>query len=128
MGRTIIVNGIKHEGDNIQIRNKKVIIDGKNVTPENTLIVNILVEGNVQSLQVDEAEKVAIAGHAGSVTTMSGSVEVRQDVEGKVESVSGSVRVGGNVHKSVQTTSGSVRVSGSVGGDVTTVSGSIRKK
>ena len=123
----VTINGKTYYGNNIKVSNNKVIIDGKDATPEDTLKVNILVEGDIQRLEVDVAEKIAIGGYAGSVNTQSGSVEVRQHVVGSVETVSGSVKIQGDVHKNVQTVSGSVKTGGSIGGNVTSVSGSIKK-
>ena len=91
---------------NISVINGKIIVDGKDVTPD-AKEISIEVFGNVDRLQVDECQVVSIAGDAGKVSTMSGKVEVVGDVKGNVSTMSGKV-VCGNVGGSVSTMSGKI--------------------
>lgn len=102
-----VVSSVISTGSNISIIGNKVFIDGQEHDVE-AKTINIEVTGNVNSLDVDVAQKVNVSGNAGSVQTVSGSVEVGGDVDGSVSTVSGSVRAG------------------KIGGNVSTVSGSVR--
>ena len=109
----VIINGVTYEGGrNISVSNNKVTIDGKDVTPKDTLEVNINVEGSVENLKVDYAKTIII----------------NENVEGYVQTSSGDVEVGGFVAKGIQTTSGDVEVEGNVTGNVQTTSGDVKCK
>lgn len=109
MANTIVINGITiASGDNITIRNGKVIVDGKDVTPDAKEIV-ITITGDVSTLKVDACESIAVQGNAGSVNTMSGDIEVIGNIEGSVQTVSGNVECGGSIGGRVQTVSGEIR-------------------
>lgn len=112
-----IINGItyNYSGKNITISNGKVMVDGKDVTPEGKEI-NIAVDGNVEELTVDACSKVNINGACGQVQTMSGNVKCGA-VNGPVQTSSGDVECG-HVHGSVTTSSGDV--------DCKVVCGSVR--
>lgn len=69
MTSTIVINGVTISGGrNVTIRNGKVIVDGKDVTPD-AKEINISVTGNVERLEADACQKISITGDAGSVTT-----------------------------------------------------------
>ncbi len=105
----VIINGVRISGgNNITIRNGRVIVDGADVTPSDKQI-NIAVQGNVTRLEVDCCDRIGIAGSAGAVSTQSGDVEVRGDITGSVNTMSGSVECGGSISGNVSTMSGSVR-------------------
>lgn len=105
---TIKINGVSvNSGRNIVIRDGKVTIDGKGVTPDGKEI-KIEVTGDVASLKCDVGD-VTIGGSAGSVNTMSGDVNVAGDVTGYISTMSGDVHCG-KVGGSVQSMSGDVRV------------------
>lgn len=123
---SITINDTTYSGKNVSVRGSKVIVNGINVTPNNTLKVNIIVEGNIDTLDVDEAEKIAIEGTVGSVKTQSGDVYIKGNVNGDVNSTSGTINCG-DVKENVKTTSGTVKCR-NVGGNVKTVSGSIKRK
>lgn len=98
MGR-ISINGIVvASGKNISVINGKVMVDGKDVTPETKNIV-IQVQGDVNALSVDACSTVQVSGNAGTVSTVSGDIECG-NVSGSVSTVSGDVQckdVGGSV-------------------------------
>jgi len=106
----ISINGVKISGDlvagsSIQICNGKVTINGKDVTPDSKNI-NISIEGDVDTLDVDCCNTVNIKGNVKSVHTTSGDIEC------------------GKVYGDVKTVSGDV-ICGQVGGAIRTVSGDI---
>ena len=100
----VVIDGKEFKGNNVVIRNGKVIVDGKTQDGELTGDVNVVVHGDVQSLE----------NHAGNVTA--------QNV-GEVSTGSGDVRCG-NVSGSIRTGSGDVSC-GNVGGNIRTGSGDV---
>ena len=123
------MNGVTYNGNSISMRGNKIIIDGVDVTGdhEDAKKINVIVEGDINSFDIDYAEKIAVAGNVTDLKTMSGSVEVRGDVHGDVKTQSGSVKIEGNVDGNVKTMSGSVK-SGDVGGKINTMSGSVKHR
>ena len=103
----IKVNGVIYSGNNLTIRNNKILIDGKDVTVDAKQI-NISIEGNVEKLEVDSCEKVSITGDVGNVKTLNGDVDISGDVKGSVQTMSGDVDCR-NINGSVSTMSGDVK-------------------
>ena len=122
---SININGITYTGKNVSVSGNKVLIDEKEVTPKDTLKVNIIVEGNVDTLDIDVAKKIAVEGTVGSVITTSGDVNIKGNVTGGVKTTSGTVK-SGDINGDVKTTSGTIK-SGKISGSVKTVSGSIKR-
>lgn len=106
---TVNVNGtiIQTNNGSITISNGRVIVDGKDVTPDSK-VITISVEGNIEKLRVDSCEKVQVTGQCGTVSTTSGDIEIEGDVSGSVSSVSGDVDCR-NVGGSISTVSGDVK-------------------
>lgn len=106
----ITINGITITGGgSINIANGRIIVDGRDVTP-NAKTINIVVNGNIEKLSADVVN----------------SVEINGSVMGDVKTGSGDVQCG-DVRGSVSTGSGDVRC-GSIGGSVKTGSGDINHK
>ncbi len=122
----IKINGKTYSGNNIQISNSKVIIDGKDVTNDHdTKEITITVEGNIENLTVDHAKTVEVHGNVGSVK--SGSADVTcGNVNGNVQTGSGDVECS-HIVGNVQTGSGDVK-SNTITGSVKTSSGDIKYK
>ena len=99
------VSNIFH-GEKVSIAGGKVVIDGTEVASEASKL-QIHIEGNVNQLQVDNANLVSVSGSVGEVRTYSGDVSC------------------GAVCGSVQTESGDVHCS-DIGGSVATSSGDIQ--
>jgi hypothetical protein len=123
----IKINGKTYFGNNIQVINNKVIIDGKDVTAEHTdsKEISIVVEGNLDSLEVDCAKTIEVQGNVNSLSCTSGDVTCG-NVQGNVKTTSGDVEcsfIGGDV----QTTSGDVK-SNTITGSVKTMSGNIKHR
>jgi hypothetical protein len=102
----IVINGTTYQGRSVVIGNGQIVIDGKNITPDDKQI-NISVLGDIDRLEVDVCEKVSVNGNVGHVETQSGNVEVSGDVNGGIQTMSGSVLCG-NISGSVKTMSGSI--------------------
>ncbi len=117
----INVNNKDYSGNNINISNGKVFIDGKNVTPEEKDI-RIAINGNVTYLQVDSCETVDVKGNIDKLRTGSGEVYC-DAIVGTVVTGSGDVdanEIGGSV------TTGSGDVDASViHGNIKTGSGDV---
>jgi hypothetical protein len=104
---TIRINNNSYAGNSIVISNGKVIIDGKEVTPDSKEI-NITVDGNIGELKVDACNTVSVKGNIGYVKTQSGDVDITGDViNGSVSTMSGDI-VCGNVGGSISTMSGDI--------------------
>lgn len=106
----IRINGMSIVGGrNITITNGRVVIDGKDVTGDDTKTINIEIHGDVAELSADVCNTIAISGSAGKVKTQSGDIHC------------------GDVSGSIQTMSGDVSC-GAVAGDVSTMSGDISRR
>lgn len=125
----ININGRTYSGNNIQISNNRVIIDGKDVTGDHKdeKVINISVEGNIESLDVGYCQKISVKGDCGRVKSASGDVKITGNVTGDVSAQSGEIEIGGNVGGSVSTQTGDVKC-GTVSGSVKTTTGDIRHK
>lgn len=106
---TVKINGVSYNGNNVTIINGKVIVDGKDMTPD-AKNITIHVDGDISKLSVDICDKLSVTGNVNDLST-----------------VSGDVSVGGNVGQNVKTVSGDVKC-GNIAGKVTTVSGDIKNK
>lgn len=107
----ITLNGVAisgMSGKNITILSKKIIVDGKDVTPD-TKEINIEIHGDIDRLNVDTCNKLLVIGNVASLTTVSGDVEVSGAIYGPVETVSGDVKCGGAIGGSVSTVSGDIK-------------------
>ncbi|UIF90934.1 hypothetical protein [Cupriavidus sp. UYPR2.512] len=103
---SININGNIVSGRSITITNGRVTVDGKDVTPDGKAI-SIEVQGNIDSINADACDRIAVTGSAGSVKTMSGDIRCG-DVSGSVQSMSGDVTCGA-VAGSVSSMSGDIR-------------------
>jgi len=111
-GSSITINGQRIVGNaqNIEIKNGKVIIDGKEMDTNGfkEKVLNIVVEGNVSSVKTESGD-VTVNGTSGAIATASGDVTVRGNVSGSVSTMSGDVSVKGGVGANVSTMSGDIR-------------------
>lgn len=120
---TIIINGTTYNGSNITIINNKVIIDGKDQTPDSKEIT-ITVDGNISELSVDYAKEVRVTGNVDKLTTTSGDVTCNNVTNG-VKTTSGDVECN-DITGDVVTTSGDVKAK-NISGGVKTISGDIKR-
>ena len=120
---TITINGVTYQGGNsIVAIGNKVLIDGQDVTPD-AKVINITVDGNIDSVSAEYCQKIVVNGTANTVMTQSGDIEC-QDVTGNVKTMSGDVEAG-NVGGDISTMSGDVKC-GTVAGSVRTTTGDIK--
>jgi hypothetical protein len=116
----IIINGVKYQGNNVQIINNNVIIDGKSQSLPSDKEIHIKID-TINSLHVDYAASISVE-NAKAITSTSGDIQAGL-VEGDIKTTSGDVNckdVGGNV----TTVSGDVQAQ-KIFGSVKTVSGDI---
>ena len=107
----IIINGRKYSGNSVSISGNQVIIDGKIQGPdEKGIDINIVVNGNIESLDVDYASTLTVNGDCGSATSKNGNIECR-DILGDAE-----------------TKNGNIECLGSISGDATTKNGNIKHR
>lgn len=118
---TVKFNGQTYVGSNITITNGRVIIDGKDETPEGKHII-IHVDGDIQELSVDACHQVTVNGSCGTARSVSGDIKCGE-VKGDVDTTSGDVKCG-HVNGDVRTNSGDVEC-GIIVGSVSTKSGDI---
>ncbi len=127
----IRINGNIVDGDmagrSVIISNNRVIIDGKDFTPDGKEIT-IVVEGDIDKLEVDYCKSIKITGNVISARSTSGNMNIAGEVKDSVSTVSGDVEVDGSIGGSVTTTSGDVKAGGTIGGSVSTLSGDIRSR
>lgn len=122
----IIINNRSYQGKNVTINKNVVYIDGKRVDTEDDKVINISIEGNVDTLEVDACQTVTVNGEVKSLTTISGDVKTNT-VSNGINTTSGDITVNGNVNGSINTISGDVDC-GNVSGGVSTLSGDIKKR
>lgn len=77
----------------ITINNGKVIIDGVDVT-EDSKKIEIVVNGNIESISADYVNSIKVVGNVGKAKTMSGDVSCKGSVSGKVKTMSGDIKIG----------------------------------
>jgi hypothetical protein len=107
----ININGMSFSGQNIQITNNRIYIDGKLIEDQEAVeskIIHIMVDGNVSKLEVDNAESVTVTGDAGSVKTVNGNVRVGASIQGDVKTVNGNVTAD-VIEGGVSTVNGNIR-------------------
>ena len=88
---TININGVTYTGNSIRYSNGKVIIDGKTVDGSNMPIINIKVEGNINQLEVDNAEEITVIGNVTAIETTNGNVKVNGNILENATSINGNI-------------------------------------
>ena len=105
----ITINGVSiRSGQNITIRNNRVIVDGEDVTPD-AKEISIAVTGDVERLEASGCTSVEVSGNAGSISSKAGDVQVGGDVAGGIHSKAGNVDIDGSVGGDVSVTAGNIR-------------------
>lgn len=105
---TVVVNGQVFHGSSVSVVNGRVFVDGKEATGTTpSPKINIVVNGDINTLRVDCCDSVQVTGSVGSLATTSGDIECGA-VTGDVTSVSGDVTCG-PVQGNIKTVSGNVR-------------------
>lgn len=104
---TISINGTTYVGNNVKIVNGKVIVDGKDMTPD-AKNITIQVNGDISNLDVDICDKLSITGNVNELSTVSGDVEIGGSVGGNIKTTSGDIKCG-NIAGNVKTVSGDIK-------------------
>lgn len=105
---TQVIGNVK--SSSVVITNGSITVNGKLIKDLNELDekeINIIIEGDVESLTVDSCDEIEVKGSAKNIKTHNGNVKVNNDVTGNVSTHNGNV------------------VCGKVGGDVDTHNGNI---
>lgn len=92
-----IINGKNYTGENITIKDNKIIADG--------VVVDSV--DSVDSIDSTHSGSVVIHGNVGSIESVAGDIIVSGSVSGNVKSVSGDIKCG-SVKGSVNTVSGDI--------------------
>lgn len=88
----IVINGHNVVGRNIVVRNNVVTVDGKTINIEESKVINITVNGDLEKLDVDACDTVSISGNVtGDVGTVSGDIKCG-DIGGSAKTVSGDIK------------------------------------
>lgn len=104
----ISVNNITYRGSSVSISNSKIVINGIDVTP-NSKEITIQIDGDVETVNVDYANRISVNGNVGKIKCTSGDVSVTGTVKNSVESISGNISCG-DVGGNVSTMSGNVKI------------------
>lgn len=108
MGNKITINGVSFSGNNIQIINDKVIVDGKDLTPE-TKEINIVVDGDlIGNLEFHNGKAEIKGGVHKSVKSHNGDIKIGSVVGGDVSSHNGNIECG-HISGSVKTKNGNIK-------------------
>lgn len=123
----IIIDNQTFYGNNVTIRNNKIIVDGVDVTNQlpDQKTYNIKIDGNVDKLDVATCNELKISGDVKDLSTASGDVYCA-NITGNISTQSGDVDCGG-VGGSISTMSGDVTCE-TVAGSVKTMSGDIKHR
>lgn len=122
---SITINKREYSGDfsSIAIMEGKIIIDGKDCTPDSKNI-EVTVNGDIKNLKIGACNSLQITGNVDDLVSISGDVNVAGGC-GSVKTTSGDVDVQENVTGDVQTVSGDVKAH-TIHGKVKTLSGDIK--
>ena len=92
-GTVIIGGNIKNssiEGNSISIINNKIFVDGKEIETEEK-VINIIVEGNLDKLEVDCCNSIKVNGVTKDVEVSNGNITISGDVKGNVNNINGNI-------------------------------------
>ena len=92
-GTVIIGGNIKNssiEGNSISIINNKIFVDGKEIETEEK-VINIIVEGNLDKLEVDCCNSIKVNGVTKDIEVSNGNIAISGDVKGNVNNVNGNI-------------------------------------
>lgn len=120
----ININGDNVYGRSVIISGNKIVVDGKDVTPDSK-IVNITITGDIDNLDVDYSQKIEVIGNINKLNATSADISVTGN-SFSIKTTSGDIECG-NVNGDIITTSGDVTC-GQVRGSVRTTSGDIMNK
>ena len=103
---TIVINGLAYSGKTVEVRNGRVLVDGKEAPAGEGKDIHIEVTGDIKNLRVDACAEVSVSGNCGEISVQSGDVKCG-DVSGSVSTQSGDIRCG-RVAGNVRTMAGDI--------------------
>jgi len=125
---TFNINGKSYSGNNINVVNGKIIIDGKiQEIDKNLPEINIIVHGDIQIMDIDSCNTIEVHGNVKELQTTSGDINVTGNVEGNSSSTSGNIEIEGYVSGHAKTVSGDIKCN-ELKGNASSVSGKIHVK
>ena len=106
---TATINSKSYSGNNIQINNGRIIIDGVDITSDiNEKVINVSIEGNVDL--ISKCDNVTVKGNVNKVDTGAGDIDITGDVAGDIKTGAGDITVRGNVSGNVKTSAGDIEI------------------
>ena len=108
-GTVIIGGNIKNssiEGNSVSIINNKIFVDGKEIETEEK-VINIIVEGNLDKVEVDCCNSIKVNGVTKDVEVSNGSITISGDVKGNVNNVNGNI-IAKTINGNCKTTNGDI--------------------
>ena len=108
-GTVIIGGNIKNssiEGNSISIINNKIFVDGKEIETEEK-VINIIVEGNLDKLEVDCCNSIKVNGVTKDVEVSNGNISINGDVKGNINNINGNI-IAKAINGNCKTTNGDI--------------------
>lgn len=108
-GTVIIGGNIKNssiEGNSVSIINNKIFVDGKEIETEEK-VINIIVEGNLDKLEVDCCNSIKVNGVTKDIEVSNGNIAISGDVKGNVNNVNGNI-IAKVINGNCKTTNGDI--------------------
>ena len=108
-GTVIIGGNIKNssiEGNSISIINNKIFVDGKEIETEEK-VINIIVEGNLDKLEVDCCNSIKVNGVTKDIEVSNGNIAISGDVKGNVNNINGNI-IAKVINGNCKTTNGDI--------------------
>lgn len=88
----VVINGVEYSGSNININSSgSVTIDGSIVSTVSDKVINIVVQGDCDSVDTSSGDIKVWGNVNGNVNASSGDIDVEGDVKGNVNTSSGDV-------------------------------------
>ena len=84
------MENINIKGNNVSIINNKIFVDGKEIGIEEK-VINIIVEGNLDKLEVDCCNSIKVNGVTKDVEVSNGNITISGDVKGNVNNINGNI-------------------------------------
>ena len=106
-----IVNHSFSHIKNMTINNGKITVDGMSLEEwynrDDIVVINITVNGDVESINADSCDTISINGNANYVNTKNGNVSVSGNIEGNAESKNGNITAN-TIHGNAETKNGNI--------------------
>ncbi|WYE13153.1 hypothetical protein KST99_10185 [Fusobacterium polymorphum] len=94
------------EGNSVSIINNKIFVDGKEIETEEK-VINIIVEGNLDKLEIDCCNSIKINGVTKDIEVSNGNIAISGDVKGNVNNINGNI-IAKVINGNYKTTNGDI--------------------